>query len=64
MGKGVIPNMDIIVAAIDAAVAIAAITGHIHQVNGLIKGIPDLLLLGEHFPPFVPLGPHLQTAMS
>jgi hypothetical protein len=30
MGKGVIPNMDITVVAIDDAMAIAATTGHIH----------------------------------
>jgi len=43
MGKGVTPNMDIIVAAIDDAMAIAAATGHIHQRNGLAKGTPALL---------------------
>jgi hypothetical protein len=35
MGKGVSPYMDIIVAAIEAAAAVAAATGHIHHINGL-----------------------------
>ena len=42
------PNMDIIVAAIDAAALIAHITGDIHHVNGLKtngsnKSVLDLL---------------------
>lgn len=43
-----IPNMDIIVAAIEVAAAVAHITGDIHHVNGLKangsnKGALDLL---------------------
>jgi hypothetical protein len=37
MGKGVSPYMDIIVAAIEAAAAVAAATGHIRHIVGLNK---------------------------
>lgn len=61
MGKGVMPNMDIVVAAIDDAMAIAA-TRHIHQRNGLAKGTLALLPW-NHLLQFVPkkdLSPKLQ----